>query len=181
MPKPKKKTNAQPAEEKTNPGSKFGNLDKMPPETEAELITSEPQQPKPEPPLTLEALAARQAKFKQDLVSDINELVKRLTPALQLADQLEQAKQQTEQNQQNVQGPQAPQQLKMPAWLEQVIGQSLKGDNSNPLQEKMNKAMGMLLDKTIENIQSPPKSSVEKYLEEYNAKKLAKSISDAID
>lgn len=56
------------------------------------------------------------------------------------------------------------------------------GGDSSPIQEKMNTLFGNWLDKMSDVlINGPPKSAVEKYLEDYNAKKLAKNIAEATE
>lgn len=59
------------------------------------------------------------------------------------------------------------------------LAERLLGGSSNPLGEKMDKLVGTILDKAIENSLNPPKPLVEVYLEKEIAKKMAKSMAEA--
>jgi hypothetical protein len=165
---PKKKKNVQPATQDT---------DKP---VEAEVIKPEPAQPKPEvpfdlPPEPTEADRLQMLEKKQALFEmQAEEAFKQIVAAIQ-----------------NLQNQPPPQAQPQPApalgvggdTLAKIIDKALSGDTGgNPMAEKMNTLFGNVLDKAIDMVTNgPPKSKLELYLEEYNAKKLAKSLVDATE
>jgi hypothetical protein len=91
----KKKTNVQPVTEKQPEPSETTNKE--------ELITPEPAQPKPQPPIPLTP-NQRIDKLEHEVEGAFKQLVERLAPVIQLSDQLAQAnQQQSQQPQQNAQ------------------------------------------------------------------------------
>lgn len=152
---PKKKKNAPPVTDtETEPEPEEVAVDVA---TTGDLIKPEPAQPKPEPPLTIEAVAANQVQMEKELQEWANELTNRLAPMIQLSDQLA-AQQQAQQGQQPQEGQpqQAPPGIGGLGQILQLLPALIGGGSGDSELAQLGNTYGKLvLKNAIENINKP--------------------------
>lgn len=141
-----------------------------PPVTEETSEPTEPEIPEEKPLTPDERLAQIEAKLN---VADKN--FQQIKEFLTMLEPLTHA---LEQNQQGQTPPQNTATAIMSALNSPITQALIGGGSPNPLQEKTEKVMNAILDKTLENVMNPPKSLIEKYLEEETAKKIAKTLAN---
>lgn len=173
----KKPKNAQPVTEET-PELSDDNV-------EEDLITPEPQQPKPEPPLSIEGVAMRQAQLEKEVQEGFNQLIERLTPVIQLSDQLA-ARQQQQKTEGQEGQPQRTQAnglmgaLMELAQLAKSFGLSGGSSGDTELAQLGNQYGKLVLKRAIEDINKPSiqEQIGEAVLERFVSKKSKEVTSD---